>query len=168
MHAARGDRVEVCSKGCNESLALTGLHLGDIAEVQCRATHELHVEVTHAQRTDGRLANCGERLRKQVIQCFTGDVTLTELDRLILQFFVGEFREVVFQLVDRVRITLKATEGAPFAETKNSFKNIGHRKLPLRSLGCARHACARRALQLTTKPNPRPLSPAHQSATLAA
>ena len=44
VHAAGGDRVEVGGQGGDEGLALTGLHLGDVAEVQGRAAHQLHVE----------------------------------------------------------------------------------------------------------------------------
>ena len=63
-----GDRVEVGGGGGDEGLALTGLHLGDVAEVQGGATHELHVEVPQAEGALGRLADGGERLGQQVVE----------------------------------------------------------------------------------------------------
>ena len=70
VHAARGDRVEVGGEGRDEGLALTGLHLGDVAEVQGGAAHELHVEVAHAERADGGLAHGRECLGQQVVERF--------------------------------------------------------------------------------------------------
>ena len=49
VHAAARERVQVGGGRGDEGLALTGLHLGDVAEVQGGAAHELHVEVTQAE-----------------------------------------------------------------------------------------------------------------------
>ena len=45
VHALAGEPVEVGGQGRHEGLALAGLHLGDPAEVQRRAAHQLDVEV---------------------------------------------------------------------------------------------------------------------------
>jgi hypothetical protein len=62
------ERVEVGRQGRDEGLALTGLHLGDIALVQGRPAHELHVEVPLAQGAFGRLPHRRERLGQEVIE----------------------------------------------------------------------------------------------------
>ena len=49
VDALAGQRVEVGRQRRDQGLALTGLHLGDVAEVQRRATHDLDVEVAHGR-----------------------------------------------------------------------------------------------------------------------
>ena len=68
VHALAGQRVEVGRQRRHQRLALTGLHLGDVPEVQRRAAHQLHVEVALPQRPPGRLAHRGERLWQQIVQ----------------------------------------------------------------------------------------------------
>ena len=68
MHALAGQRVQIGGQGRDEGLALTGLHLGDVAEVQRRATHDLHVVVPLAQHPLGGLAHGRERLGQQIVE----------------------------------------------------------------------------------------------------
>ena len=68
VHAPAGERVEVRRQRGDERLALAGLHLGDPAEVQRRAAHELDVEVTLAEHPAGPLAHGREGRREQVVQ----------------------------------------------------------------------------------------------------
>ena len=68
VHALAGQRVEVGGEHAGERLALTGPHLGDVAQVQRGAAHDLHVEVPLAERAPGRLADRGERLGQQVVE----------------------------------------------------------------------------------------------------
>ena len=68
VHALAGQRVEVGGQHAGQRLALTGTHLGDVAQVQRGTTHELHIEVTLAQRALGGLPDHRERLGQQVIQ----------------------------------------------------------------------------------------------------
>ena len=84
VHALAGDRVEVGGEGRDEGLALTGLHLGDVAEVQGRAAHELHVEGAHAERALGGLAHRGEGLGQQVVEGLAVRVALAQLGGLVL------------------------------------------------------------------------------------
>ena len=68
VHALAGQRVEVGRAGGDEGLALAGAHLGDVAQVQRRAAHDLHVVVPLAQRALGGLADRGERLGQDVVE----------------------------------------------------------------------------------------------------
>ena len=68
VHAVAGQRVEVGRQHAGQGLALTGLHLGDVAQVQRGAAHELHAVVPLAQRAGGGLADDGERLGQQLVE----------------------------------------------------------------------------------------------------
>ena len=68
VDAVPGERVEVGGQGGDERLALAGLHLGDPAEVERRAAHDLHVEVALAERALRRLADRGERLGEELVE----------------------------------------------------------------------------------------------------
>ena len=90
VHALAGERVEVGRQHRGEGLALTGLHLGDVAEVQRGAAHDLHVEVPLADGAHGRLAGHGERLGQQVVEGLAVGVALAELVGLGAQLGVGQ------------------------------------------------------------------------------
>ena len=94
MHAAARERVQVRGGRGDEGLALTGLHLGDVAEVEGGAAHELHVEVPQAERAAARLAHGGERLGQQVVERLAVRVALAQLDGLVAQLVVAERLEV--------------------------------------------------------------------------
>jgi hypothetical protein len=126
VHATGRDGVEVGGEGCDEGLALPGLHLGDVAKVECRAAHELHVEVTHAEGAFGCLAHGGEGLRQQVLEGFAVGIPLAEFDGFVLQLLVTELREVVLEMVDRLGVSLQPSKGAALADTEDLFKNVGH------------------------------------------
>ena len=79
-----GERVEVRRQRRDERLALAGLHLGDPAEVQRGAAHELHVEVALAEHPAPGLAHGRERLGQQVVQ-HVGDELLAVLGVLALE-----------------------------------------------------------------------------------
>ena len=68
VHALAGEAVEVDGQRRDEGLALARLHLGDPAEVQGGAAHELHVVVALADDPVGRLADDGEGLDQQVVE----------------------------------------------------------------------------------------------------
>ena len=74
----------------DEGLALAGLHLGDPAEVQRGAAHQLHVEVALADDPDGRLAHDGERLDQQVVERLAAFDAAAELGGLGTQRVVAE------------------------------------------------------------------------------
>ena len=79
VHALARQRVEVRRQGRDQRLALTGLHLGDVAEVQRRAAHDLDVEVALAEHPLGGLADGRERLGHQVVEGLAVGEPLLEL-----------------------------------------------------------------------------------------
>jgi hypothetical protein len=55
------------------------VHFGDIAEVECRAAHDLYVEMAHSEGAPGGLAHRGEGFGQQVVEAFAVGVALFEL-----------------------------------------------------------------------------------------
>ena len=82
VHAPAGEAVEVGRQGRDERLALAGLHLGDPAEVQGGAAHELHVVVALADGALGGLARDRERLDQEVVEVLAVVEPLAELGGL--------------------------------------------------------------------------------------
>jgi hypothetical protein len=68
VDALARQRVEVDRHGRGQGLALTGLHLGDVAVVERRATEDLHVVGPLVQHPPRRLADDRERLDLQVVE----------------------------------------------------------------------------------------------------
>ena len=79
VDALAGEGVEVDRQGRHQGLALAGLHLGDPAEVQGGAAHQLHVEVALADGPPGRLPDGGEGLDQQVVDVLAPVQPLPEL-----------------------------------------------------------------------------------------
>ena len=100
MHAVPGDRVQVGGEHRGERLALTGLHLRDVAQMQRCATHELHGEVSLTDRAHRGLAGHGERLRQQLVQALTVGVPGAELLCLRTQLRIGELLDLRLERVD--------------------------------------------------------------------
>src|SRR5699024_11038457 len=97
-----GQRVEVDRQSSGQGLALTGFHLGDVAEVQCGATHDLDVEVALPQGALGRFPDGREGLRKEIVQRLAALVAFLVLLREVSQFFVAEVGVLVLERVDLV------------------------------------------------------------------
>jgi hypothetical protein len=119
VHAAPGERVEVRGQHTGQGLALTGLHLGDHAEVQRRAAHHLHVEVPLLEHTLRGLTGHGERVGQQVVQLLAVGVTLLELVRFGTQLGVGQVDDVLFEGVDVRRNVAQALEYLALARAKH-------------------------------------------------
>ena len=100
VHALAGERVEVGREHRDEGLALTGLHLGDVAEVERGGTHDLDVEGAHAEHALARLADGGERLRHEVVEGLAGGEALAELGGHPAELVVAHLDEVVLDGVD--------------------------------------------------------------------
>ena len=90
MGALAREPVEVRGKGRDQRLALTGLHLGDPAEVQRGAADHLDVVVTLPEHPTSGLADDGERLDEDVIKLLAIGQPLTELTGLGLQGAVAQ------------------------------------------------------------------------------
>ena len=131
VHALAGEGVEVRRQGRDEGLALTGLHLGDVAQVQGRPAHHLHVEVALAERPLGRLADRGERLGKQVVEALAVGQPLPEDVGLVAQLLVGELLEVVLERVDLGGDALQPLEDPALAGTHQLLEDLGHAELLL-------------------------------------
>ena len=124
VHALCRQRVEVGRQNRGQRLALAGLHLGDVAEVQGGAAHHLDVEVPLAEHAPGGLTGYGERLGQQVVEDITDVILLAvrypllELGGFGPQFGVGELLDFVGQGVDVVSHPLEALDHAAFTETE--------------------------------------------------
>lgn len=120
MHTLARDRVQVRGQHTGERLALTGLHLGDLTEMQGGATHELHVEVTLAQGAVRALAGDGEGLGQQLVECLAVGVAAPELLGLGRQLGVGESDDVAFERVDVRSDFAQALEGLALTGAEQS------------------------------------------------
>ena len=119
VHALAGQRVEVSREDAGQRLALAGPHLGDVAEVQRRAAHDLDVEVALAERALGGLADRGERLGQQVVESLAVRVTLLVLVGVGAQLGVAQGDEVVLDRVDllAIRLSLRRILPSPARRT---------------------------------------------------
>ena len=126
VHALAGDRVEVDREGRREGLALTGLHLGDVAEVQRRAAHDLHVVGPLAEGALGGLAHGGERLGHELVERLARGVARTQLRGLAAQLLIGELRVVLFEGVHGLHDLLQPAEDASFAGAEQFLERVGH------------------------------------------
>ncbi len=102
MDALAGERVEVDRERCDQGLAFAGLHLGNVALVQHHAADQLDIEMALAERALGGFTDRGESGDQKVVQGLALGELLPELDGAGLEGFVGEFRNLGLQRVDRV------------------------------------------------------------------
>ncbi len=130
MDTLTGDRVEVRSEGRRQSLALTGLHLGDVAEMECRAAHDLHVVGTLTEGAPGGFAHGGERLRHELVERLALRIASAEVGGLLAQLVVGELRVLVFERVHGFRHLLESPQHTAFAGAEQLLKRIGHGTSP--------------------------------------
>lgn len=125
VDAVARDRVQVGGQRADQGLALAGLHLRDIAEVQGGAAHHLHVVVALAQYALGGLADGGERLGEQVVEALSVGIALLVLVGEGPQLGVGEVDEVLFDGVDLVRDAVQLAQDLAFACT-HDLREDGH------------------------------------------
>lgn len=118
VDAVTGQRVQVRREDAGEGLALTGLHLGDVAEVQRGAAHDLDVEVALGQHPLGRLAGDRERLGQQFVEALAVLVPLRELVGLRTQFGVRQGLDVRRQGRHVVGDVLQPLDHATFTDTE--------------------------------------------------
>ncbi len=118
VHALAADAVEVGRQHRGQGLALSGLHLGDVAEVQRGRAHHLYVEGALVEHPPRGLPGHRESLGQQVVEAFAVGVALLELVGLGPQLGVGELLDFVGQGVDVVSHPLETLEHATFAEAQ--------------------------------------------------
>ena len=121
VDALAGQGVEVAREGRDEGLALTGLHLCDVAHVQGRATHDLHVEVPLAEGPLARLPDGGEGLGEEHVERLALVEALAEARGLVAQFLVGELLEVGLEGVDLLGDALEPLDRVRPSPARSSF-----------------------------------------------
>ncbi len=124
VHALAGERVEVAGQGRDQGLALTGLHLGDVAQVQGRTTHDLHVEVPLAEGALAGLADGGEGLRQDVVERLAVGEPLLEDVGLGAQLGIRELLEVLLDGVDLGRDVVELLEDAPLTGAQQLLDDL--------------------------------------------
>ena len=126
VDALARERVEVRRQGRDQGLALTGLHLGDVAEVEGGATLDLHVVVPLADDPLRRLADRGEGLRHQVVEGLAVREPLLELPGHALELGVAHGDEVVLDRVHRTGHRLELAEDLALADAEDLVKDGWH------------------------------------------
>ena len=118
------DGIEVRRERRDEGLALTGLHLGDIALVQGGPTHQLDVEVPLADRATTRLAHGGEGLREDVVERLAVTQPLAEDICLGAQLGIGELLEVLLDGVDLGGDAFEPLDGAALSSAEDALDDL--------------------------------------------
>jgi hypothetical protein len=141
VHAFAGDRVEVGGEGRGQGLALAGLHLGDVAEVEGGAAHDLDIVGTLPECALRGLADGCERLRHELVEGLAGLVTGAQLGGLAPKLFIGEVRVVLFEGVDRLHDLLEAPEDSSLSGAKQFLESVGHEASPSVRCSAIRRRC---------------------------
>jgi hypothetical protein len=115
VHAV-GEGVQVRRHGRGQGLALTGLHLGDVALVQRDRAHHLDVEVPLPDRPPRGLPDARERLGQQVVEGLPRLEPLPELGRLGRELGVGQVLDLGLVRVDQPGCLSELLPLAAFAE----------------------------------------------------
>ncbi len=139
VDAVAGERVQIAGKCGDEGLAFAGLHLGDLAGVQCHAADHLNVEVAHADDAATGLTNDREGFGQKLIergllgsddlfgirQAFDGfgDAGF-EFKSFGLQLGVGEGFCGLIETVDLSKHREHALDGAFVAGTEDFGENF--------------------------------------------
>ncbi len=120
-------RVEVERRRGDEGLALTGLHLGDVAFVKDDAAHHLDVEHPLLGFAPARLAHSCECLEEKLLQRLAVLEPLPELGCLPAKLVVGERLELRFERRDERGLLLEPLHAPPFADAKDllEFAEVG-------------------------------------------
>jgi hypothetical protein len=116
---AAAEAVEVGRKGRDERLALTGLHLGDPAEVEGGTADQLDVVVALAQHPLARLADHRERLDEEVVEVLAALEALAELACLGLEGRVVQPLHLRLEGGDVRRQRLQRLELLPLARAED-------------------------------------------------
>ena len=121
-----GESVEVGRGRGDQGLAFTGLHLGDVAQVQGGAAHELDIEVTQAQGPARCFAHGGEGFGKQGVEGLAVFVALLEPAGFLTQFGVCHLAELIGQLVDGIRVSAELLQSSAFTCAQKLLEEISH------------------------------------------
>ena len=122
VDAVAGDRVEIRREHAGEGLAFTGLHLGDVADVQRRAAHDLDVVVLLTQHSPRCLPRGRESFEQHLVERFTILMALTEFIGLGLQLGIGKPLELRTERADLVGEELQTLDGATLTNPQQTRK----------------------------------------------
>ena len=125
-----GQRVQVEGHRGNERLALTGLHLGDVALVEDDRAHHLDVERAQSEGALRRLADGRVGLEDELAHVLPVLEPLAELDRLAGELLVAQALEVGLERRDVRGLLGKPLEAAPLAHAQNLFESTVVRSHP--------------------------------------
>ncbi len=133
VHAVPGQRVQVGRHHTGQGLALTGAHLGDVAEVQRGAAHQLDVIRPLAEHAFRGLTDRGERLGEQVVERLALGQPLTVLLGQVAQLVIREVSVLILDRIDGVRDGLEPPHHPAFTGAEDSFQNRHGSTLPTQS-----------------------------------
>ncbi len=127
VHALPAQRVEVGRQRRDQGLALAGLHLGDVAQVQRGPAHQLHVEVPLAQRAawpprgPWRTPRAAGRraVSPSSSRCLNSSVMRAQLG-------VAQRGEVLFDRVDLFRDPLELAQGLALTRAQDTVDDGWH------------------------------------------
>ncbi len=125
VHALTGQRVQIGRQRGDEGLALTGLHLGDVAQVQGRPAHDLDIEVPLAEGPPGRFTHGRECFGEKFVEGFPVVDPLPELVGHRAQLGVGEPHEVVLEEVHLLGDGLELAQNTALAGTEDLLEYHG-------------------------------------------
>ena len=120
MYALAGQRAQVRRHRGDQGLTFTGLHFRDLALVQGDATHDLHVEGTHAQDSPRGLTDRRKRLNQDVVQSLAILEAVLELLGLGLQLLVRQGLEVLLHGINLRCEAIQLAQHAAFARREGS------------------------------------------------
>ena len=126
VHALAAQRVQVRGQGRDEGLTLTGLHFGNVAQVQRCTTHELHVVVALAQGTLGCFTDHRKGLRQHNVEGFAVLDALAELVGLCSQFLIGHRCEAVLERVHRLSVRFELSQNPLIAGSEDFLQERCH------------------------------------------
>src|SRR5690606_21104441 len=110
VNALARQGVQVGGQGCHQRLSFTRAHFGNAPGVQGNATHELHIEMTHAKHALAGFADYRKGLGQQGIQRLAVGVALAKLCSLRLQLVVGKSGDFRFERIDACNLCTKLLE----------------------------------------------------------
>ena len=119
VYPLAGQGPQVGGHRGHEGLALTGLHLGDVAAVEGGTAHDLDVVGTHAQHPVGCLHDRGEGLGQETVERLSVLVALLELIGHVAQLGVGELTELLGKRLDLVGDGIKLLQGTALTNAKD-------------------------------------------------
>src|SRR5918995_462700 len=123
------ERVQVQRLDGDERLALTGLHLGDVALVQGDAAHQLDVEESDADRALEGLPDRRKGLEEELLERLPALQALLELPGLAGERLVGELLELGLERPDVGGLIGQPLEAPSFAEAEDLLEGtqvLGH------------------------------------------